>query len=107
MAGSLEVVNKYHQVEGEKIYIGRGSPFGNPFPITCENDRDAVCDKYEQWFTEEVSDQQSDLYAAMASLYLRVKAGEDLKLECFCFPNRCHGDTIKTFIDRHLEEVSK
>ena len=79
-----KVHNKYHNTAGPgAVYIGRGSPFGNPFVIGKHGDRDEVCDKYEAMLC---SDPQ---------LITRVKAelkGKDLI--CFCAPKRCHGDTL-------------
>lgn len=79
-----EVHNKYHKTAPQYAkYIGRGTPFGNPFVIGKDGDRDEVCDKYEQLLTN------------TPSLVLRVKS--ELKgqhLVCFCKPKRCHGDTL-------------
>lgn len=42
-----KVYNKYHNdAPADAVYIGRGSPFGNPFPITPDHDRDDVCDAF-------------------------------------------------------------
>ena len=40
------VFNKYHKPPSTAVYIGRGSPWGNPFVIGKDGDRDTVCDKY-------------------------------------------------------------
>jgi len=42
-----EVHNKYHRTDGPNaVYIGRGSPFGNPFLIGKHGGRDEVCDRH-------------------------------------------------------------
>lgn len=78
------VHNKYHNTAGASaIYIGRGSPWGNPFVIGKDGDRNEVCDKYESMV---LSDQE-----------LVVKIKQELKgkdLVCFCKPQRCHGDFL-------------
>lgn len=78
------VHNKYHNTApNDAVYVGRGSPYGNPFIMGKDGDRNEVCDKYEKMIQN-----NPDLIA-------RVK--RDLKgkdLICFCSPKRCHGDTL-------------
>lgn len=62
----------------DAVYIGRGSPWGNPFVIGKDGDRDAVCDKFEK--------------ITLPTLDLSTLRGKDLV--CFCKPARCHGDAI-------------
>ena len=79
-----KVHNKYHRTAGHNaVYIGRGSPYGNPFIIGKHGNRDEVCDKYEAMLLNN------------PELMKRVKTelnGKDLV--CFCAPARCHGDTL-------------
>lgn len=71
-----KVHNKYHHTAGPNaIYIGRGSPYGNPFVIGKDGTRDEVCNKYEA------------LLLSNPQLIAQVKAelrGKDLI--CFCSP---------------------
>lgn len=62
----------------DAVYIGRGSPWGNPFVIGRHGDRDEVCDRFE---TE-----------TLPYLDLEPLRGKDLV--CWCKPARCHGDSI-------------
>ena len=79
-----KVHNKYRRTAGpEAVYIGRGSPFGNPFVIGRDGDRDGVCDKYAAML--------------MSNPRLLAKVKQELRgkdLVCFCAPKRCHGDTL-------------
>lgn len=79
-----KVHNKYHKTAGpDAVYIGRGSPYGNPFVIGKDGDRNEVCDKYER--------------ALLNNPQLLAKVKTELKgkdLVCFCAPKRCHGDTL-------------
>lgn len=59
-------------------YIGRGSPWGNPFVIGRDGDRDQVCDRFER--------------EVLPHLDLGPLRGKDLV--CYCKPARCHGDAI-------------
>lgn len=79
-----KVHNKYHRTAGpDAVYIGRGSPFGNPFVIGKDGDRDEVCDKYESMLLN------NPQFIAQVKAELK---GKDLV--CFCAPKRCHGDIL-------------
>lgn len=86
----VKVHNKYHgTAPADAVYIGRGSPWGNPFPITRTVSRDEVCDRYE----EEI----------LPHLDLEPLRGKDLV--CFCKPQRCHGDSILRALDTRKEHA--
>lgn len=73
------VHNKHHwTAPDDAIYIGRGSPWGNPFVIGRDGNRNEVCDKFEQ--------------RILPNLDLTKLIGHDLI--CYCKPARCHGDSI-------------
>lgn len=75
------VHNLYHKTAPpDAVYCGRGSPYGNPFPITANQDRDAVCDRFEA--------------EVLPKLDVAALRGKDLV--CFCKPKRCHCDSILT-----------
>jgi len=80
-ASELEptVFNKHHGTPpADAVYIGRGSPYGNPFVIGKDGNRDEVCDRFEKEILPDLD---------LTPLY-----GKDLV--CFCSPQRCHGDAI-------------
>lgn len=80
------------------LYVGRGSAFGNPFPIldyTDPKERDRVCDLFESWIHKQ------------PALLQRVRA--ELKgrnLVCFCAPARCHADTLLRIANATEEQSS-
>lgn len=78
-----KVKNKYKDgpEPGDK-YIGRGSPFGNPFIIGKHGDRDEVCARYENYWNNNVKLQEA------------TKSLKGHNLVCFCKPLRCHGDFL-------------
>ena len=79
-----KVHNKYHRTApSDAVYIGRGSPYGNPFIMDKHGDRDAVCNKFEDWLMNNPQ---------LLSLVKQELKGKDLV--CFCKPKRCHGDTL-------------
>lgn len=63
-------------------YIGRGSPWGNPFVIGPDGSREEVVEKYEAWVRE-----QPDLIGRLDEL-------KGKRLGCFCKPRACHGDVL-------------
>lgn len=74
-----KVHNKYHNTApADAVYCGRGSPYGNPYIIGKDGDRDDVCDKFEQ--------------NVLPTLDVSALRGKDLV--CFCKPKRCHCDSI-------------
>lgn len=74
-----KVHNKHHKTAPiDAVYIGRGSPYGNPFVIGKHGDRDDVCDRFEA--------------EVLPKLDVTALRGKDLV--CYCAPKRCHGDAL-------------
>jgi len=70
------------------VYIGRPGPWGNPFSIGRDGDRDAVIAKYARWL--------------LAQPKLIVRARRELRgkvLACWCHPLACHGDVLAALVD--------
>lgn len=87
----MAVLNKHKLpnkvIPSGAVYIGRGSPWGNPFVLGRDGDRDSVCEQYEAYLAARI-DSNSVSLQALAELH-----GKDLV--CFCAPLRCHGDTLQ------------
>jgi hypothetical protein len=64
------------------IYIGRPGPFGNPFVIGRDGNRQEVIRKYREWIVN-----QPDLMDRIEELRGKV-------LGCWCSPEPCHGDVL-------------
>jgi hypothetical protein len=81
-----KVVNKYK--EPYDVYIGRGSVWGNPFPIneSVGDTREVVIEKYRTHLFNLVKTGKITLDQ------LRELDGKTLG--CFCKPKPCHGDII-------------
>lgn len=76
------------------VYVGRPTPFGNPFAIGQDGTRDEVVSKYMSW-----------LFASEQKL-LRAAARNQLRghdLVCWCAPLRCHADVLAEFVN--MEET--
>ena len=100
MPGTVTVVNKYkHVPNASTIYIGRGSIFGNPWPVSMG--RTECIEKYRiETFEHNMNKPLSAYRKAVMALVERVRKGESIYLQCFCAPQACHGDIIKAYIDK-------
>ena len=65
-------------VPADAVYVGRGTPWGNPFKLFKEADRDLVCDLFEE--------------RVLPNLDVTALAGKHLI--CWCAPKRCHADAL-------------
>jgi hypothetical protein len=83
---NLKVINRYK--EKETIYIGRGSPLGNPYRLHKGAAKGSTLQAYSQWIKKKVMALDTDVMTAL----LAIKDGD--KLGCFCKPQVCHGDII-------------
>jgi hypothetical protein len=94
IATEITKVRNKDRDEAYDVYIGRGTPWGNPFPIgigESGDDRDAVIEKYSEYFEREIL---SDPKKRKALTSLR-----GYKLGCHCKPLKCHGDIIANYLN--------
>lgn len=76
---SPRVLNRHHgNIPGDAVYCGRGSPYGNPFEIGKDGNREHVIRRFE---TEVLPD-------------LDVSSLRGKDLVCYCAPHHCHCDSI-------------
>jgi hypothetical protein len=84
------------------VYIGRKTPWGNPFPIEHEangNKRKEVIEKYKVYFQEEFINKPDNLR------HLLTLRG--LRLGCHCKPLPCHGDVIADFLNNYFDSTEQ
>ena len=86
MSELTPVLNKRHGTSFD-IYIGRGSRWGNPFPIGGGDDRESVIRKYE------------DYLRSSPELLEHLEELVGKSLGCFCAPAPCHGDILAAFAE--------
>jgi hypothetical protein len=72
------------------VYIGRGSPFGNPYVLGVDGGRNEVVRLYRIYFYEKIMKD--------AKFRLDVEALRGKKLGCHCSPMACHGDVILEYL---------
>lgn len=71
------------------VYIGRPSPWGNPFRLRDEAERAAVIRRYRTWLARRPE------LIERARRELRGK-----RLGCWCAPRPCHGDVLAEIANR-------
>ena len=74
------------------VYIGRGSPFGNPYRIGDNGDRNQVLSLYREYFTKRLTNPK------FRDMVLSLK---DKVLGCYCVPLKCHGDIIIEYLNKN------
>ncbi len=82
------------------VYIGRRTPWGNPFPIehgSTDANRKIVIDKFRVYFQQEFLDKPENLN--------KLKSLRGLRLGCHCKPLECHGDLIANFLNDYFDSV--
>lgn len=91
---SIETTKVANKDKGEEydIYIGRGTPWGNPFAIGDDGmSREDVIEKYKAYFNETYLNDPKKLN--------ELKSLKNKILGCHCKPASCHGDIIATFLN--------
>ena len=109
------VVNKYkHEATSDDIYIGRGSIFGSPYShlsskfknvTKCDTREDAI-NVYEVYFNNIMNScgcKHKEFKNSIRNLVVKSKLGENINLVCYCKPKPCHGDIIKEYILKQIE----
>lgn len=109
-------IKTYNPEENSKelcIHICRPSPLGNPYVLKDKNnkvERDLVCDQYEKYFYEQLinsKDRDTQFLRELRRIYKLAKEN-DIALGCYCYPyKRCHGETIKNFLENELSKNNK
>lgn len=122
---AIKVVNRHSEKEDK--YIGRGSPLGNPFPLSnkgSESERENSIKGYKQYLfqitkgkTPEVAAKQvskannlqispkwqapdqEKVFKELSEIEEKSQTPGGCKLGCFCKPKACHGDTVKSLIE--------
>ena len=81
-----------------RVYIGRGTLFGNPFKICASADREKVIEFHRRWLNEQRI-KRTPHWLAVEGLAKAVDGGDKLALICHCAPLDCHGNTLVKAIE--------
>lgn len=86
------------------FYIDRRSPVGNPYRMLREDSRDKVCDYYEEHFARmlevETPHPPGDFVRYLNKILDALLQYGRVRLFCWCAPKRCHGETIKRWLEK-------
>ena len=93
---TIHVVNKHHLKIGE--YVGRGSPLGNPYPITEERPRGQAIEAFKPYFKAKVEEGDKRICDELNRLLNILLEKKVLVLVCFCAPKACHAEVIRDTI---------
>lgn len=106
--GNIRIVNMHSYValpDEVLIKVDRTTPVGNPFPMDNQTqaERDRVCNQYNVYFGDKVKAKTDKAFMdALRSIY-KAALKNDVALGCWCYPKRCHAETIKRFIESYLK----
>ena len=111
---NIEVVNmKNHTPTPYDFYIGRPSAVGNPYSHKPDSKlaefivptRDKAIESYEKYMIDKIESVDEDFVSAINEmLYIYQDFGK-LNLCCWCKPKSCHGDYIKSYLDKKIQEI--
>lgn len=74
------------------VRIDRASPWGNPFVIGQDGNRDEVIAKYRDWVLNSLDGQGRWIRENVHLL-------KDQTLACWCHPSDCHGNFLAALAD--------
>jgi hypothetical protein len=108
----IEIVNRKTGEYHDAVYVGRGSPLGNPFSHKSGTmaefqveTRDEAVEKYRQWLAGQL---REGGWAAL-TFHELVQFYKDfgyLKLACWCVPKRCHAEVIAEMVKEYARQTS-
>lgn len=118
MAGTIHIVNIHtddYSAHKNYFYCGRsknGNPLANPFTFNgvktslaklSFKTRDEAIEAYRKYFKATYGKPGYEpLTRAFNEIYKHYKAGEDIYLGCFCYPQKCHCNIIAEELQKKL-----
>lgn len=70
------------------LYVGRGTPLGNPFEVSENRPPDQAVDLYRNWLQEKIDRRDPAVLTALAGI------SDETVLVCSCHPKPCHANVI-------------
>lgn len=105
----ITLVNKHKckpETFASAIYIGRGSPLGNPYSHMKNtlasfkaDTREEAIGAYEIWIKEKIRAHDKPVCDALNHIYAKAMQ-LPTSLGCFCHPLPCHGSVIIKLIEQ-------
>ena len=105
---SSEQTNMFDKgfINGSNVYIGRGSPLGNNYShkdskykdVVKVESRDCAVDNFEfDLYNRRLTEHT---YHALNKV-LELSRKSPVTLVCFCKPEKCHGDVIRSYLEKN------
>lgn len=87
----MQIINRHttSDIPRDAIYVGRGTPLGNPYEISKDDSREDVIAAYRHWINYKISISDPVVLAGLGALR------EDSTLICSCHPLPCHAEVIE------------
>lgn len=101
----ITVVNSHSMIEDDRpygIYVGRGSPLGNPYRIGPDGTRDRVIVKYRYWLDFAIREKKMEVMVALRYIASKHAEGIPIRLVCYCAPLPCHAYVIAEVVERYV-----
>ncbi len=90
---------------GVVVRCDRGhSVLCNPFRLTSEDKRDASCEQFQAYFSKKVREKTDAAFMNELRRIYQLALRQDVTLACWCYPKRCHTQTIKAFLEQYLHK---
>lgn len=92
------------------VYVGRGfagwppSVLGNPYKHGCSRTGSPIED-YRRWLWRHIQAEESLIKDEVIRIAEMARSGERVDIGCWCHPDPCHGDVIKSCIEWMLESA--
>lgn len=94
--------------KGLVIRCDRGhSVLCNPFKVDSEDKRDWSCDQFQAYFDKKVREKTDAAFMNELRRIYHLAMQQDIVLACWCYPKRCHTQTIKHFLEKYLKRETQ
>lgn len=109
----ITVVNikkdKNAKYEKNYVYCGRGSALGNPSEMQeyTQAERDRVCEEYIVHINSELKKGTKTIRDQLNLIWKTGREHGEVKIGCYCAPQRCHCDTIKDILEKKKFDLKK
>lgn len=112
---AINVVNKHkHLPTNDDIYVGRGSPLGNPYShrggtkaSTLVDTRERAVEMYEHLLRYHIEVGTKGVMDELNKIGHRELDGKTTNLVCYCAPLACHAQVIKKIIMEKINAANR
>ena len=101
----IEIINLRNEKPSKDydVKIDRASGLGNPYLMKKESHRNLVCSQYKKYFEGNVRNGKNKYFSEALDHTIDIyKKYGKIRLFCWCAPKKCHGETIKKYLEESL-----